>query len=178
MSDAIQQLIDKEAICSVIYRLARAVDRRDLAQLQSCYHHDALEDHGAYVGSAAKFCELASTPPGIYERMHHNVGTIHIELDGDMARSEAYVCASGRLIAPGADGSVQSRSIYARYIDRFERRDGEWRIAQRIVVKDWTDVRAITDPDEDYPLSRNGPEDISYTHVSPRLSAMDAPAAR
>jgi hypothetical protein len=25
----------------------------------------------------------------------------------------------------------------ARYIDRFERRDGEWRIARRVAVIDW-----------------------------------------
>jgi SnoaL-like domain len=172
MPDAIQNLIDREAIRCVIHRLARAVDRRDRAQLESCYHPDAMEDHGALVGTAARFCELASTPPGIYERMHHNVGTIHIELDGDVARSEAYVCASGRLIERAADGAVRTRSIYARYVDRFERRQGEWRIAQRIVVKDWTDVRAVTDPDEDYPLGQNGLDDIGYTHVSPRLSAL------
>lgn len=169
MSNALQDTIDREAIRCVIHRLARAVDRRDRAQLESCYHPDAMEDHGALVGAAARFCELASTPPGIYEWIHHNVGTIHIELDGDVARSEAYVCASGRLIERAPDGAVQSRTIYARCVDRFEKRHGEWRIAQRIVVKDWTDVRSVTDPDEDYPLGRNGREDISYTQVNPRL---------
>ena len=44
MAEAIQELLDKEAIRTVIHRLARAVDRRDLAQLQSCYHPDAMEE--------------------------------------------------------------------------------------------------------------------------------------
>ena len=137
--------------------------------MESCYHPGAQEDHGAICGDAATFCELASRDGGLYTRMHHNIGTINIELAGDIAHSEAYVCASGPLIAAAEDGSTQSRSIYARYIDRFERRNGEWRIMQRIVVKDWTDVRTVCDPQEDYPLSQYGPSDIAYTRLSPRL---------
>jgi hypothetical protein len=30
-----------------------------------------------------------------------------------------------------------------RYVDRFERRDGEWKIADRLVVHDWDKVERI-----------------------------------
>lgn len=169
MSDALQDLLDKEAIRTILYRLCRALDRRDRELMDSCYHPGATEDHGAICGDAEEFRRLATEGEGIYVRMHHNLGTINIELKGDVAETEAYVCASGPLIAPAPDGSLQSRTIYARYIDRFERRDGEWRIARRIVVKDWTDLRTITDPEEEYPLSAWGKADIVYTRISPRL---------
>jgi len=170
VSDQIQELLDKEAIRSVLYRLCRAVDRRDKELMVSCYHPDATEDHGAFLGDAADFCALASqSEGGFYLRMHHNIGTINIELKADLAESEAYFCASGPLATPAEDGSTQVRGIYGRYIDRFERRNGEWRIAQRIVVKDWTDIRTVCDPLEQYPLSEYGPTDIAYTRLSPRL---------
>ena len=175
MADPIKDLLDREAIRNAIHRLAGAVDRRDAKRMESCYHPDAMEDHGAFCGDVATFIGLCTGPgSGIYQRMHHNIGTINIELDGDVANAEAYVCASGPLIEPAADGSTQSRSIYASYIDRFERRNGEWRIARRIVVKDWTDVRPIHDPAEAYPLSQFWPDDTLYTQFSPRLDTAPA----
>ena len=36
-----------------------------------------------------------------------------------------------------------------RYVDRFERRDGEWRIAHRVAVTDWS---RLTAPDDWWPL--------------------------
>jgi hypothetical protein len=176
MTDPIQALLDKEAIREVIYRYCRACDRADGALLHSCYHPAAIEDHGAFFGKAADFADnLVRNASRLYQRVHHNVGTINIALDGDVAESEAYVQASGPLVAPDENGRTQVRSIYARYIDRFERRDGEWRIAVRIVVKDWTDIRSVSDPAEDYPLSQYGFGDPVYTRTSPRLAA-GAPA--
>jgi hypothetical protein len=32
-----------------------------------------------------------------------------------------------------------------RYVDRFERRDGEWRIAARITVHDWSRIDPVTE---------------------------------
>ena len=77
-------------------------------------------------------------PPLMIERVERALVLLayFIELDGDIAHSEAYVCAGGPLVAPAANGGTQVRVIYGRYIDRFEKRNGEWRIVQRIVVKD------------------------------------------
>jgi hypothetical protein len=47
-----------------------------------------------------------------------------------------------------------------RYLDRFERRNGEWSIARRMVVNDYTDARVLHDLDEPYPLSQWGQDDL------------------
>ena len=168
----LQALLDKEDIREILYRYCRACDRADRALLESCYHPGAIEDHGAFFGDAADFAaNLVTNSARLYQRVNHMVGTINIELDGDVAHVEAYVCAGGPLVAPAADGGTQVRVIYGRYIDRFEMRNGEWRIAQRIVVKDWTDVRTVHDPAEEYALSQYGFTDPAYTRTSPRIAA-------
>ncbi len=35
------------------------------------------------------------------------------------------------------DGAEKLRLTGGRYVDRLERRDGEWRIAERVVVLEW-----------------------------------------
>jgi hypothetical protein len=59
-----------------------------------------------------------------------------IELNGDGARVESYVVA----INPTKldDGSEVLSVIGVRWLDRFERRDGVWAIADRTVVVDWS----------------------------------------
>ena len=52
----------------------------------------------------------------------------------DTARVESHVCARQRRIDD--DGLVVVETFGGRYVDRFERRNGEWRIAYRTVVYD------------------------------------------
>ena len=49
--------------------------------------------------------------------------------------------------APGTCGANEGGPLLetfgGRYIDRFERRDGEWKIADRVVVHEWDQVEHI-----------------------------------
>ena len=47
--------------------------------------------------------------------------------------------------------SGENATVYNRYVDRFERRDGEWKIAARVVVLDLTRVEPATPPFGDVP---------------------------
>ena len=38
---------------------------------------------------------------------------------------------------PGADGGETETFLAGRYVDRFEKRGSEWRVAARVVVYDW-----------------------------------------
>jgi hypothetical protein len=66
-----------------------------------------------------------------------------IEVDGDVARSESYLVAYHRV---EHDGREFDSLLGARYVDRFERRSGEWRIAQRSVIVDWERFDEVQDP--------------------------------
>jgi hypothetical protein len=72
----------------------------------------------------------------------HSVSNHQIELEGDVAWSEAYLVALHRF---ERDGELHDWVLGGRYVDRFERRDGEWRIAHRITVHDWSRVDRVTE---------------------------------
>lgn len=142
MSDATptQAIVDKSEIHDVVMRYCRAVDRLDEELLRSCYHPDSYDDHGHFKGNGHDFAAfiIRSLP----ERSHHtthSVANVLIELDpddGDVARSEAYSLAYLR--RTDDDGCEWLDMFSGRYVDRFERRDGTWRIARRVVVHDWS----------------------------------------
>lgn len=51
----LQRLLDEAEIREVMCRGARAIDRLDMELLRSCYHPDAVDDHGVYVGDVEGF---------------------------------------------------------------------------------------------------------------------------
>jgi ketosteroid isomerase-like protein len=126
----LRELLDKQALTELVTRLSRAVDRCDEELLLSCYWEDALDDHGAYKGDPRGFLEhlRKRTMDPTTGPLQHAISNLLFELDGDQAYGEVYV--ESRAVAP--DGTVQ-RGL-ARYVDRYERRDGDWRVAHRRVI--------------------------------------------
>ena len=153
MSDSeVRILCDKQAITEVIYRYARALDRCDLELLQSCFHPDSMHDHGDFEGLSARFCPWAIELLLRLTATQHLIGNILIELHGDIAFSEAYWTAYHRIPANAVgSGVVAGRGeetdlfIGGRYIDRFERRTGEWKIARRVGLHDWQRFEGASD---------------------------------
>ena len=131
----IQALLDKQAITEVINLYLRAADRADLELLASCYHSDAWEDHGGlYDGPASDYVVQMGKVLPTAKVMNHLATNILIELDGDTADAEHYILAYGRM---KKDGEKFDSLTLARALDRFERRDGVWRIAKRRLVWEW-----------------------------------------
>ncbi len=131
---ALRQLLDKEEIREQIYRYCRAVDRGDRELMRQVYHPDATDQHGVFNGPAAQFIDLKieDVLPGLKLTMHL-VGNILIELSGDTARVESYVAAFHRVGSPEGEHDLL---VWGRYLDRFERRQGHWKIAHRQCVFD------------------------------------------
>lgn len=50
----VRELHDRQVIRQVVERYARSVDRQDKDILVSCYHSDAIDDHGMFVGMTLK----------------------------------------------------------------------------------------------------------------------------
>jgi len=130
----VQRLLDKQAITEVLYRYARGVDRCDRATLATAYWPDAEDDHIVFRGRGD---ELLTYLSEAVRRMRtaHRVTNVLIEFDGeDSARCESYVWAYHNMEV----GSGREDVIFGgRYLDRFSRRVGEWRIAARRVVLDY-----------------------------------------
>jgi hypothetical protein len=141
---AIAQLVDRQQIADVILTAGRAGDRADLELLKGCYHPDAYEDHGYFRGNAWEFAEQAlALQVQRYMSANHYLSAPLIQLDGDRAYAETYVQAV--MIGEG-DGGRHTLVFAGRYLDAFERRDGRWRIAQRITVSDYATTEQLGGP--------------------------------
>jgi hypothetical protein len=128
----LQLLIDRQEILDAINRYCRGLDRHDDELLRSVFHPDALDNHGPWVGGREEFVRWANHEchEGLLGHMHH-VTTHACEIESDVAHTETYVL----FIHRHGDGEAVTVGG-GRYVDRFERRDGEWRIAVRRLVMD------------------------------------------
>lgn len=163
----LRRLLDREAIRDCLYRYCRGIDRADEAALRSTYWDDATDCHGAWKGSAEGF--IAQVLPKLRRggRYVHQVTNIHITLRGDVAAVESYFFA---LQAPAAQPTLQT-FLSGRYVDRFERRQAEWRVAARVVVYDWIEERPRPELAQDnstlfgprQPVGQAAPQDAIYT---------------
>lgn len=128
------ELLDRQAILDCVHRYARGLDRHDHEIFASVYHEDAIDHHGDFLGRRDEFVPWGIALLGSEWDTHtHFLSNVRIDLDGDVAHSECYVLfAQRRRDRPVLDMGG------GRYIDRLERRDGEWRVAARELVIDWT----------------------------------------
>ncbi len=129
-------LLDKAEIHDVLMRYGRGVDRADAEWLKSCYHPGAIEEHGsAYAGPADAYIEGAVGRIRKMGAMAHYICNVHIDLvEADLAYAEAYVLTFVRF--QKGDESWDTLTG-GRIVDRFERRDGAWKIAHRKMTFDW-----------------------------------------
>lgn len=129
----LRYLLDRQAIFDCVNRYARGLDRHDDEVVVGCYYADANDHHGPFRGSPEEFVAWANELHEADWSVHHHHLTTHTaEIDGDVAHAETY-CIGTFL---RKDGSAVDMAG-GRYIDRLERRDGEWRIAARTVVIEW-----------------------------------------
>ncbi len=132
----LQDLLDKQAIREVVLRYCRGVDRADADLIGSAYHPDAVDEHGSarFTGDTVGvgIVELTSSSR---VTMHH-VTNQFIELRGpDHAASETYFTVWQTM---DRDGQEHTLHALGRYVDRMDRRAGEWRIAHRLVIVEFT----------------------------------------
>lgn len=127
MHDVLHRLLAESDIRRVLARYARAIDRVDFELLRTCYHADAIDEHGWYDGGVDGYVSFLATSLARSDATFHMLGNPLIDVEGDSARTETYCLVWNR--SPAGDRMVQ-----VRYCDRFERRSGEWRIAHRQTV--------------------------------------------
>lgn len=152
------RLLDEREIHDVLVRYCRGVDRCDRPLIASCYHPDAIDDHGNWqtTGTTAAQHIYELVKPGEAAAMHF-LGNVRIEVEGDTAFAESYVLA---FRAFRREDQPYTRTRAVRFVDRFTRRDGEWRITERVVADDWNRVDRVTEAMADTDRFRHGSKDI------------------
>lgn len=136
------ELLDKQAVYEALASYARAMDRIDLDLGRSVFHPDATVDYGEmFAGSGHEFIEFIGEAHPAFEVTDHHIGAASIVIDGDRAGSECY--ATVRLRSRAEDGSASDLITHGRYVDRWERRDGRWRIIERRYLHTFDEVRSV-----------------------------------
>jgi hypothetical protein len=126
----LQGLVDKQSITERLLDYARGVDRIDRELIRSVFHENAHLDYGPmFVGSGAEFADFIGAVHPAMEAHSHHLSNIYITVDGDRAGSETYVLA--RLRSRGPHGTLNDTVTSGRYVDRWVRQGGEWRIIHR-----------------------------------------------
>lgn len=170
----ISDMLDKQDCTELVHRMARAIDRCDGELVNQLFHPDATDDHGSYKGTAKDFVPWVMEVLKGMHRTQHMIGNVLIKLDGDAAYGESYFIAHHAI--PAEDGTDNFMIAAGRYLDRFERRDGEWRMAHRGAVYDWSSISPSTDIWDraamaDYSFGARGKADPSYPHFASQTSS-------
>jgi hypothetical protein len=175
----LRELVDKQDIREVILRYARAQERRDGELFATVFHPDGIYEHfempayriggdlaafGAFVAKAWAAAPLKSK--GLM------VPDTYVELEGDEAFAESHGLSLNPVDQDGVRHDyLRSLRFLDRLdrLDRLERRDGEWRIAHRLVLhggyERWepdapSPFAGIASPDL---ASRFHPDDLWYS---------------
>lgn len=128
------------------YRYAAAVDACDAALFQSVFtpdarlrsYHPGAEEPFADLTGHARLAAIPETMRGLYRATTHMMTNHLVEVAGDAATGQV-LCTARHL-----EGAT-SINVMIRYVDRYARFDGEWRIADRQIRFLWSERHEVTD---------------------------------
>jgi SnoaL-like domain len=129
----IDELESRNAICDLVTDYCRGFDSRSFGRLLSIWSDDCVCDigppYGKYEGHPGMIRAVNEVLWPVWRESHHLTSNLKVEFSGtDTANGVCDVDCMGAL----RDDTVQM--ISATHSDRFERRDGVWKINYRGVV--------------------------------------------
>lgn len=127
---------DRFAIQELAALYMRGLDRLDGALLEAQFWPGAPCEYGVFSGGPAEFAAFCMEMLATHTRNHHFIGQHLIDFTGpDEAYGEVYYQAYHRVHDEA--GAPRDLFIAGRYVDRYERRGGVWKIAYRSELVDW-----------------------------------------
>lgn len=175
----LDELEARTRIVDCILSFCRGVDRTDWELAASAFHADAVDHHGWFVGNAAEglIPALRERHAGLTHAAHVVTNVAITFATPTLASVESYVQVFQT--EPVADDDLATPAVkrihaIARYVDRFECRDGVWRIANRSLV--YGDLQTVGDssvlqlPDGFLVQKRDGRDPIALQETAMGLS--------
>lgn len=133
---SVQEISAHLEIRQALYRYCRGVDRGIKSVIRSVYHPETIDGHGPWKGQGEAFVDqIVELMDGQEGTAQHHITNVLIDLDGDSARVESYYLAQ---FPDDDEGKTVMIHAGGRFLDVFECRNGEWRIATRDVIMDWS----------------------------------------
>jgi ketosteroid isomerase-like protein len=163
LEDRLQTLCDHFEIREVIEAYIHGCDRGDRDAVADVYHPDSWDNHGPIQGDGADFAtRCVESLMTVWESCNHLLGQSRIKVSGDTAGAETFYFAT---LTRDADGVKMLDQQLGRYIDQFERRDGEWRIKNRLCIQEWATTMPLGESFVDtvsFLKGKRSEEDSSY----------------
>jgi hypothetical protein len=139
-------LKDRKDIFDVLKRYTRGADRHDKDLVRGAFWPEATISFGTQMTRDQYVDWEESELAGYAAHQHHITGQT-IDIDGDTAHVESYVVyflvprdRSADSVGPATPGKAntkeKTRLGSGRYIERWERRNGDWKILVREYVED------------------------------------------
>ncbi|MBO6657325.1 MAG: nuclear transport factor 2 family protein [Pseudomonadales bacterium] len=171
-TDRLEAAADKLEIMQLSATYMRGLDRLDGELERAVFWDDAWCSYGTYEGGPDKFVEYCMQALKIHGSNQHMLGQITVELEGEEAFGEVYYQAYHRI--QNEQGEARDMFISGRYVDRYERRDGIWKIAYRSELVDWVRDEAAADDwfaDSPMILGARKPDDPLYNREAMRKTS-------
>jgi hypothetical protein len=131
-----EEMVERQAIFDVVLRYCRGIDRLDMELVRSCYHSDGIDHHSGFEGVRDDYIVWVEGQLRRLVSTMHLVGNHTVRISGDIAASETYGTAFH--LADVNENGMGSFTTGFRWVDRFERRDSNWRLAERFALREWT----------------------------------------
>lgn len=173
----VRQLKDRQDILDCIQRESRARDRQDSEQIAACWWPEGVDEHGAYTHRMPDYAERANQGHRMnFHMTSHNITNHLCEIEGDTASCESYVIGGLRWL-DDKERSGKTSIAFGRYLDRLEKRNGEWRmLVRRCTIEltadadgSWVHSAAVRgflkplwsreDPSYERPIAPKGPDE-------------------
>lgn len=137
----ITELADRLAIAETLALYCRGIDRCDPDQLAAVFTPEARIDYGDGARPIAEAIPGLMAGLGAMRLTQHNISNTVIRIAGNSAKAETHCVALH--VMPGPDGDTEL-VVGGRYLDRLDKREGRWRIAERLYVMDWNRASPAT----------------------------------
>ena len=136
MDKQLKELLDTKACEDVLMRYGRTLDWLDETGHEDCFWPDADIDYGFFKGTGKDWVPLVmEVEAGASRRWHVSTGVV-VQVRGESAKSECYGLTVGT--SENELGESVDTMFGGRYLDEFEKRQGQWRISKRTYLADWT----------------------------------------
>lgn len=145
--DRLQEMWDHHEIRQLLATYCHGCDRADTAEMASVYCAQSWDDHGPNKCDGREFArDILAIARETTRVVSHLLGQSLIRVKStEQAAAETYFVATLIVEADGVgtDGAETMTQLAGRYVDTLEREQGQWRIKERLCVRDWSSTGPI-----------------------------------
>ncbi len=125
----LERLCAERDCIRLLHAYGRAIDWQDREGLAGLFWPDATIDLGFFAGGGVEVVEFLLANAVRSQRRFHMTSNILLRVEGASALADS--CCVTHAVGPDKARGQGWQLFLGRYLDRLERRGGEWRFAER-----------------------------------------------